>query len=283
MLNGTGTITGNVSNAGTVSPGLSPGCLDITGNYTQTASGILNLELGGGEPCTGFDRLAVGGVAALAGTLNTTLINSFNPPNGTTFRLLTYGSRTGTFSTVNGPFTPNYGATSLDATRTGGSDSVMVTTTADSGAGSLRQAILDANSFRGVQTITFNITGTGVQTIALTSALPTITDAVLIDGYTQPGASANTLAVGNNAVLLIQLSGNGAAFDGLTVTAANSVIRGLSSTASTVAQVTSASTSSARALRATALRAVSSAPIAPARLPSRTTSASASATVPSIT
>ncbi len=44
-----------------------------------------------------------------------------------------------------------------------------VTSTADSGAGSLRQAILDANTNPGADTIVFNIVGSGVQTIAPTS------------------------------------------------------------------------------------------------------------------
>ncbi|HEY4760201.1 MAG TPA: DUF4347 domain-containing protein, partial [Thermoguttaceae bacterium] len=68
----------------------------------------------------------------------------------------------------------------------------VVTTTADSGAGSLRQAISDANANAGLDSITFNIAGAGVHTISPTSALPTITSPVAIDGYTQPGASANT-------------------------------------------------------------------------------------------
>lgn len=78
-----------------------------------------------------------------------------------------------------------------------------VTNASDSGAGSLRQAILDANANAGADMINFNISGAGVQTITLTSALPTIDETVTIDGYTQPGASPNTLAVGNDAVLLI--------------------------------------------------------------------------------
>jgi len=50
---------------------------------------------------------------------------------------------------------------------------------------------------------------------------------VTMDGYTQPGASANTLAVGNNAALKILLAGGGAAFNGLTITSAGSTVRGL--------------------------------------------------------
>src|SRR5207244_10486254 len=79
-----------------------------------------------------------------------------------------------------------------------------VTNTNDSGAGSLRQAILDANEITGTDTITFNIPGSGVHTISPTSPLPQISDSVVIDGYTQPGASPNTLAIGDNAVLLVR-------------------------------------------------------------------------------
>ena len=105
----------------------------------------------------------------------------------------------------------------------------VVTNTNDSGAGSWRQAILDANAAAGADTINFNISGSGVKTISPASSLPTITDPVIIDGYTQPGASPNTLAVGDNANLLIVLSGSGGALgtNGLTINTDNSTIRGL--------------------------------------------------------
>src|SRR6187455_2104109 len=82
-----------------------------------------------------------------------------------------------------------------------------VINTADSGAGSLRQAIADANGNPGLDTIEFNIAAAGVQTITPVTQLPTITSPVMLDGYTQPGASANTLASGSDAVILIELSG----------------------------------------------------------------------------
>jgi hypothetical protein len=80
-----------------------------------------------------------------------------------------------------------------------------VTNTNDSGAGSLRQAILDANANPGVDTIAFNISASGVQTIALSTSMDGITEPVFLDGYSQPGASANTLAVGDDAVILIKI------------------------------------------------------------------------------
>jgi len=105
----------------------------------------------------------------------------------------------------------------------------VVTNTADSGPGSLRAAIDCANSMPGMDTISFNIPGAGVHTISPTSALPAITDPVVIDGYTQPGASPNTLAIGDNAVLLIEIDGSSAGSDvnGLTISAGMSMVRGL--------------------------------------------------------
>ncbi len=109
---------------------------------------------------------------------------------------------------------------------------VTVTNTADSGPGSLRQAITDANaggSCAPSATITFNIAAAGPQTISPGSPLPTVACQTTIDGYTQPGASANTLSSSNNATLLIALDGTSMTppAPGLTLTASNTVIRGL--------------------------------------------------------
>jgi hypothetical protein len=106
-----------------------------------------------------------------------------------------------------------------------------VTNTNDTGTGSLRQAITDANVAGG--TITFNVPGTGVHTISPVTALPTITNAVIIDGYTQSGASQNTNppGQGDNAVILIELSGAMAPpnsnFRGLSIQANGCGVRGL--------------------------------------------------------
>jgi len=99
---GTGTISGNVRNNGaTFAPGFSPGKITVSGNYTQGANGILTLEIGGAAPGTQYDQLQVSGTAALAGTLNVSAINGFQPAQGDTFQLLAGGSFTGAFSTIN--------------------------------------------------------------------------------------------------------------------------------------------------------------------------------------
>jgi parallel beta-helix repeat protein len=83
----------------------------------------------------------------------------------------------------------------------------VVVNPADSGPGSLRDAITTANTNPGPDTITFDIPPAAGNTILLQSELPDITEALTIDGYTQPGASPNTLTNGNDATILIQLSG----------------------------------------------------------------------------
>lgn len=62
-----------------------------------------------------------------------------------------------------------------------------VTNTADAGAGSLRQAILDANGAGGFDAVTFAIPGGGPHVITLATALPQITETCSIDATTQPG------------------------------------------------------------------------------------------------
>lgn len=103
-----------------------------------------------------------------------------------------------------------------------------VTTTADSGAGSLREAITLANGNAGSDAISFNIAGcpSGVCTINLLSPLPAISDALTLDGITQTGATCpNTprlmISAGNAS------AANSAAFE-LTDSADNSLIRGFS-------------------------------------------------------
>ena len=100
-----------------------------------------------------------------------------------------------------------------------GATTYTVTTTSNSGAGSLRQAITDANGSAGADTIEFNIpTSDGGYTvgppdywsISSLSAFPIVSDTLFIDGYTQPGAQRNTVpAPGiSDAVLKIEIRGD---------------------------------------------------------------------------
>lgn len=108
---------------------------------------------------------------------------------------------------------------------------LVVTNPNDSGAGSLREALTVANATPGGDVVTFAIPGTTLHTIVLTSPLPPLTDdaGVTIDGYTQLAASPNTLAVGNNASLKIEIDGSeaGAQAIGLDLRSDDNAVRGL--------------------------------------------------------
>jgi hypothetical protein len=139
------------------------------------------------------------------------------------------GPDTFTYQDVEGSKTSNVATVAITLLPT----IFTVTNTNDSGPGSLRQAILDddASAYPGVNSIRFKIPGTGPFVISPGSALPAVTHATVIDGYTQPGASANTLAQGDNAVILVQLDGaNAGGPDGLVLAAGGSTVRGLAIT-----------------------------------------------------
>ena len=78
-------------------------------------------------------------------------------------------------------------------TQTVNPDVLVVTNTSDSGPGSLRQAIQNADASPGIPTIDFDIPGSGVLTISPASALPAITNQVTIDGTSQRGYSGTPL------------------------------------------------------------------------------------------
>ena len=91
----------------------------------------------------------------------------------------------------------------------------------------LRAAIQEANAHAGADTIKFNISGSKV--IKPATPLPPITDQLTINGYSQSGSSANTLSVGDNAVLKIVLDGTnaGGSQPALVVQASGVIIKGL--------------------------------------------------------
>ncbi len=131
----------------------------------------------------------------------------------------------------------------FDITVTDVSSTLIVTTTADTndtglgtsftaeqlnankgadGAVSLREAIIAANNTVGRDVVSFNIAGTGVHTINVSTALPTITDAIIINGWSQANFSGTPV---------IELSGGDLPGSGVGLMLANgsstSSVRGL--------------------------------------------------------
>jgi hypothetical protein len=80
-LEGSGTITANVANSGTISPGLSVGTLAITGDLTLASTSTLQIEVGGVTQGTQHDFLSEAGTIALnlGGALTVTLTGGFVP------------------------------------------------------------------------------------------------------------------------------------------------------------------------------------------------------------
>lgn len=108
-----------------------------------------------------------------------------------------------------------------------------VTAAADSGSGSLRQALLDANDTTETDTIEFAIPGAGPHTIRPESLLPEIRNSVEINGYSQPGAYRGPFGAGTRNILieldgsLIPASQRGLFAGVLHITACGSTVTGL--------------------------------------------------------
>ncbi len=107
----TGTIMGkgtldissvSFTNAGTISPGLSPGTLNVTGTQYQTENSMINIEIGGKVVDSEYDQLKHTGNVALDGHLNIALIDDFIPDLGDVFDVMTHASSSGEFSRFSG-------------------------------------------------------------------------------------------------------------------------------------------------------------------------------------
>src|SRR4051794_33326024 len=106
------------------------------------------------------------------------------------------------------------------------SDANLTACTAAANDCSLRGAINNVNAGAGGDTIDFNIAAAGVQTIALTSDLPTVTKPVTINGYTELGSAQNTSQTGPiDALPAVAIDGQD--FLTLVLNGGSSTVRGL--------------------------------------------------------
>jgi outer membrane autotransporter protein len=110
LLGGNGTLNGDLTNVGIVSPGHSPGTLTVNGNYMQNLNGkngTLQIEIAGLAP-TAHDLLAINGAADLSGTLQIIRLNNFKFPVAQGDQIITFltanGGVNGTFNPVKNPF-----------------------------------------------------------------------------------------------------------------------------------------------------------------------------------
>ena len=148
------------------------------GTGTTTGDYSISGDVAGNNPSLDYITFFPAGVSELTGTILAT-VNSVGAEADNT---ITYGVASGGSSYVLG---------TGSATITILANDLEVTNANDSGDGSLRQAITNADSFGGSNTITFRSSVfSTAQTIMLGSALPNITDTVIING---PGADLLTV------------------------------------------------------------------------------------------
>ena len=95
-LTGTGTVAGDLANAGWVAPGNSPGTITVQGNFTQTV-GTLDMEIA--SP-TAYDRLMVSGTATLGGHLTLSAPAGLAWVGNSSVDLLTAHAVSGSFNDI---------------------------------------------------------------------------------------------------------------------------------------------------------------------------------------
>ncbi len=178
ILDGSGTITGNVSNGGHVNPGASPGSINVAGQYTQVAGGVLNIELDGLTAGTEFDRLDLAGMVALAGTLNVSL--GFAPMVGSAFTIINNDGTdavSGTFTALAEGATFTSGGTQFHVSYAGGSGNDVVLTVAGGSPVTSTPTVTNTPAVTPTVTSTPTPTVTATATpIASTTSTPMPTD-----------------------------------------------------------------------------------------------------------
>ena len=124
LLTGSGTVVGNVFDAGTFSPGNSASSLTIDGNMNLLAGANLTFDLDGTQQGSTYDFIHVTNSVSFLGTLSLSLDSNFVPAATNTFTLMEFGSESGLFDNVvnggrlatldgSGSFRVNYTTNSL--------------------------------------------------------------------------------------------------------------------------------------------------------------------------
>jgi predicted Rdx family selenoprotein len=116
---GTAYLSGiNPTNTGLME--LLSGSLSVSGNFAQSETGKIKMQIAGSSPGAEYNQMIVNGQANLAGLFEATFANGFVPSNGQTFTLMSFGSRMSGFSAIESPlfgqdlkFEPSLSATSF--------------------------------------------------------------------------------------------------------------------------------------------------------------------------
>ena len=108
ILSGSGTVGAlTIASGGTLSPGSSPGVLNVSGDLSL--AGITLMELSGTTRGVnpGYDAIDVTGAITFGGALNVVFLDSFSPVSGTSFDLFNANSMGGSFLAINLPALTN--------------------------------------------------------------------------------------------------------------------------------------------------------------------------------
>src|SRR5208337_4500298 len=128
---GNGNVTGNLSNTGANFQGgtdTTTGTVAVSGTYNQGAAGIFTAKISGAS-CTPNDEFTFTGAATLGGPLAIATVNGCAPASGAQYTVMTFGSKTGTFSGVTHGWSVTYNTTSVVVTYSAGSPGVTLSPT----------------------------------------------------------------------------------------------------------------------------------------------------------
>ncbi len=204
-----------------------PGPFDLTGDRLVTHADLIEAALAwtvardAGDPCGAAGRPSDVNHDGCVDVADAQMIAAHYSPAG--------ASAGPTLAALGATFTVN---SSDDGDDIQPGDGVCA---ASGGVCTLRAALTEANLAAGANTIAFAIPGAGVHTIALAAPLPTLSDEsgpTMIDGYSQPGAQANSDPLIDNAAIQIQLSITNvitpSTIEAVHITSAGNTIQGLS-------------------------------------------------------
>ena len=261
IINTNSTLTvSNSTLFGNTTPGIGGGILNFAGTAVLTVlNSTLSGNSAGNSNFAGSNGGGIRNYATINNLSNTIIANSVrggdfvgNTPTVSTNNLITNGSLTGsspvTSAQLNlGPLQDNGGPTftmalgagsvAIGTTAGTGTDQrginrttndigaysfgIQVTSTADSGTGTLRSAITQAGSTAGNDQISVNLTGSSPYTILLASTLPITAEFGTVN-ITGLGASNLTISGNNGNFSIFSIASLGNLFiSGVTVTGVN--------------------------------------------------------------
>jgi len=198
-LGGTGTVGAVTTTGGTVSPGDSPGILNVQGNVTLDPSSTFVAELNGSVPGTGFDQLSVTGAVNLSGsTLSRSL--GFTPPGGESFSIIrSTAPIVGTFKGLSEGATLLIGGHPFKISYAGGGGHNVVLTV----IGPVQPPLIisaDSTTFLAGTVGTFTVTSIGgpTPTVSETGVLPS--GVTFVDNADGSATLAGTPAAGTGGI-----------------------------------------------------------------------------------